>query len=254
MESFYSLIYYRPNSLTDELLAVGVLASGGEGPFIHISRRRLDLLKKTIHSGKYASIHRHFKNLSRSVNTDRKAPNELLLFDPNYSKERLEDLNKKTKGAIIYSAPITINEWLNESFFIELVKHFLGDQPYKDSNKKRPVFQLKWKAFYRSNQFETWGRDVKASELKDISLPINLDLVSEVSKQIVKAIDFDLKPDNVRKKLHEIRLVADAFKEYEIRLVYPGPRKSSGKDLLKSIDGTVDNINLVKFTEFRGNS
>ncbi len=254
MESFYSLIYYRPNSLTDELLVVGILASGGEGPFIHISRRRLDLLKKTIHSSQYTSINRHFKNLSRSVNADRKAPNELLLFDPNYSKERLEDLNKYTKGAVIYSAPITINEWLNESFFMELVKHFLGDPSSSVSRKKRPVFHLKWKAFCRSNQFDAWARDRKVSDLKDLSLPINLDLFSDQKKQIVKAIDFDLKPDNVRRKIHEVLLVADVFKDFEIKLVYPGPRKSSGKELLKSIDGTVDNINLTKFTEFRGNS
>lgn len=253
MESFYSIIYYRPNSLTDELLALGILASGGEGPFIHVSRRRLDLLKKTIHSSQYISVQRHFKNLSRSVNADRKAPNELLLFDPNYSKERLENLSRTTKGAVIYSDPITINEWLNTSFFEELVEHFLGDRSTV-VKKKRPVFQLKWKAYYRSKKCSQWERDVDASSLGEDILPINLDLVLRNDKRMVKSINFDLKPDTVRKRIHEIYITANAFKGWELTIVYPSPRKSSGKELFKSMEGTVENIKLIKFTEFDGNS
>lgn len=254
MESFYSIIYYRPNSLTDEFLAIGLLASGVEGPFIHISRRRLDLLKKTIHSSQYISVQRHFKNLSVSVNADRKAPNELLLFDPNYSKERLEQLSQMTKGAVSYSAPVTINEWLNASFFAELVQHFLGDRPSAPTRKNNLIFQLKWKAYYRSNQCKHWDRDVDSLDLNNQSIPMKIDLVDKENKRLVKSINFDLKPDTVRKKIQEIHLLSNTFQEYELVIVHPAPRKSSGKELFESMDGTVKNIKLIKFTEFKGNS
>lgn len=81
MESFYSIIYYRPNSLTDELLAIGLLATGGEGPFIHISRGRMYLLKKVLHPAQFTSLLRQFNTLRKSVNDDRSDTKDLLLFD-----------------------------------------------------------------------------------------------------------------------------------------------------------------------------
>lgn len=253
MESFYSIIYYKPNGFTDELLAVGLLASGGEGPFIHISRRRLDLLKKTSHPSQYASIQRHLKNLVSSVNDDRRSPNELLLFDPIYSKQRLDELSQKTKGAVLYGQPTTINEWLNPSFFDELVQHFMGDKSLV-SKKKRPIFQLKWKAFYRSKQCDSWERDIMASTLSSTDLPLNIDLLSQRQSKIVKGIDFDIKPETVKRKLHEIRLLADLFQNYEVIIVHPGPRKGSGRELLDSMKHTIQNIRLMNFSEFKDNS
>jgi hypothetical protein len=250
MESFYSIIYYRPNNFTDELLSIGLLASGGEGPFIHISKRRLHLLYKTLHSSQFISIKRHLKYLSKSVNEDRRAPNELLLFDPNFARDRLEEISRKTKRGVLYGQPVTINEWLNSSFFQELVQSFLGDS-INETAKKRPVFHLKWKAYYHSNRCANWERDVPISSLKSTVLPLKIDLLSSKSKSLIKAVDFDLKPETVRKKLHEIYLIADLFDDYDLTIVHPGTRKNSGKELLKSTKSTVKNISVIKFSEFK---
>lgn len=252
MESFYSIIYYRPNSLTDELLAIGVLASGGEGPFIHISRRRMDLLKKILHPAQFTAVKRHFGALSRSVKDDQSDSNELLLFDPNYSKERLEELSKRTKGAVEYSRPVTINEWLNRSFFHELVEHFMGDR-IQSSSSKRPVFQLKWKAFYRSNRFKEWKRDVDISTISDVDLPFSIDLYKDHSKLIIKGIDFDLNPSTVKKRLASLELAMASCPDHTFQIVHPGIRKRSGKELFQSMDNTNQHLRLVKFTEFKKN-
>tara|TARA_B100000508_G_scaffold91658_2_gene71468 strand:+ start:33407 stop:34168 length:762 start_codon:yes stop_codon:yes gene_type:complete len=253
MEAFYSIIYYRPNSLTDELLAMGILASGGEGPFIHLSRRRSDLLKKTIHANQYVSIQRHLKNLVRSVNDDRTSTNELLLFDPNYSKERLAALSQRTKGAIQYSEPITINEWLNESFFETLVQSFLGDRS-KSGTNRRPVFHLKWKAFYRSNRFSSWDKDVTAASINESTIPIKIDLYSSENKILIKGMDLDLKEGTVNKRWNEICLLAEVFGDHKVKVVHPAPRKASGKNLLESMKNTVQNIDFINFTQFKENS
>lgn len=252
MEAFYSIIYYKPNALTDELLALGILASGGEGPFIHISRRRMDLLKKILHSSQFTSIKRHLGSLKKSVNDDRSAPNELLLFDPTYSKERLESLSERTKGALEYSPPVTINEWLNHGFFEELTAHFLGDRI--DTKKtQRPVFQLRWKAFYRSNRFNNWRKDVPIEEFADSVIPFHADLLSQENKVIVKGLDFDLQPATVKKRIEVLRLAEASCKDYKMLVIHPSVRKKSGKAFLESMNNTVQHIELKKFTEFKKN-
>lgn len=252
MNSFYSIIYYRPNSLTDELLAVALLASGGEGPFLHISRRRLDLLKKILHPSQYTSVKRHFSAFARSVQDDQSSTNELLLFDPNYSKERLDELSRKTKGAVEYSRPVTINEWLDRSFFDELTSHFLGDSNHQP-RRKRPVFQLKWKAFYRSNQFNDWEREVKMKYLNGLDIPFSADLYDKDQKVIVKGIDFDLNPATVNKKLEAIKLARASLSDHHFKLVHPAIRKKSGKAFVQSMDDTDQHLRLIKFTEFKKN-
>lgn len=252
MESFYSIIYYRPNSLTDELLAVGVLASGGEGPFIHISRRRLDLLKKILHPAQFTAVKRHFNALSKAVKDDQTDSNELLLFDPNYSKERLEELSKRTKGAVEYSRPVTINEWLNRPFFNELVEHFMGDRA-QSSSSKRPVFQLKWKAYYRSNRFKEWERDVDMSKVNGTNIPFSADLYDQQSKLIIKGIDFNLNSTTVKKRLASLELAMASCENHSFKIVYPGIRKATGKEIFQSIDHTNQHLRLEKFTEFKKN-
>jgi len=250
MESFYSIIYYRPNSFTDELFALGVLASGGEGPFIKLSNARMNLLKRLIHPSQFTSVQRHLRNLSKSVELDRKAPNELLLFDPRYSKERLDELSEKTKGAVLYGKPVAINDWLNANLFNTFVNQVLGGKPNGKVNN-RPIFQLKWRAFYQSNIFTEWQRNTLVSELSDTDLDLKIDLFSMEQKTIVKGVDFDLKPETVKRKIYEMKLIIDLFDEFKFIIVYPGPRKKKGAELLKSFQESNTKIDFQKFSVFK---
>jgi hypothetical protein len=250
MESFYSIIYYRPNSFTDELFALGLLASGGEGPFIELSNARMNLLKRLIHPSQFTSIQRHLRNLSKSVELDRKAPNELLLFDPRYSKERLEELSMNTKGAVIYGKPVAINDWLNVTLFNTFVHHVLGGKRTTKVSE-RPVFQLKWKAFYQSNRFSDWSRNSLISEFTDTDIDLKMDLFSNERKTIVKGIDFDLKPETVKLKIYETKLMNNLFSEFKFIIVHPGPRKKKGAELLKSFQETNKKIEFQKFSVFK---
>lgn len=127
MDSFYSIIYYKSNPLTDELISVGLLAGGGEGPFLHLSEERIKLLKKILQPTNYTAIKRHLKSLKDKVDSNRKEQAGVLLFDPLFSAEKLKELASLVNGSILFSQPTTINEWLNEEFFQSLVTAFLGE-------------------------------------------------------------------------------------------------------------------------------
>ncbi|MEX1192914.1 MAG: hypothetical protein WED10_15330 [Brumimicrobium sp.] len=251
MEAYYSIIYYKLNSLTDEHLAVGFFAGGGEGPFLYLSNKRVRLMKETLHRNTFLAVQRHLKALKQKVDHYRSNNKELMLFDPHYSKEEFDRLNKDTNGAIRYSAPITINEWLSGDVFDKLVNQFLGDNINKKSSKK-PLFYLKWKAYYHSKQFENWEKDVLLNELDPtISMNVRIDLLNRDKKQIVKTIDFDLSQNNIAKKRYEIELIANALKNFEVICIYPTPLKREGRECCQSIINTLHHISFVNFKEFK---
>lgn len=128
MESFYSLIYYKTNPLTDEMFAIAILAGGGEGPFMYVSKARMAALKKIMSHNSFLSLKRHLRTLLDKVESSRKEAAGILLFDPVFSLSQLEDLAKHSKEAIVYSQPITINEWMDADFFTKFSEEFLGEK------------------------------------------------------------------------------------------------------------------------------
>lgn len=253
METFYSIIYVKTNSITDEHLATGVFLGGGEGPYFYLSEKRLNLLKNCVHKNTFLALQRHLKSLKQKVDNYRKSNKELMLFDPHYSKDEFSQLSKKSNGAIKYSEPVSVNEWLNEEFHDQFIHKVLGEKVSK-SIYKRPVFHLKWKAFYRSNRFNDWEKDTPINELNDkISLSFKVDLINRPQKVVVKTIDFNLSESNILKKKYELETVAELLNDYELICVYPAPLKKSAKAFFHSTKDTLKHINFQKFSEFKLN-
>jgi|SRR5690554_63652 len=128
MDAFYSIIYYKSNPLTDELISVGLLAGGGEGPFLYLSDERMKLLRKIVQPTNYTAIKRHLKGLKDKVDANRKEAAGVLLFDPVFSAEKLKEVANLVNGSLLFSQPTIINEWLNEAFFDSLIFSFLGEE------------------------------------------------------------------------------------------------------------------------------
>src|SRR5690554_4318926 len=228
MESFYSIIYYKTNALTDELLSIGLLAGGGQGPFLFVSTARMELLKKSLHPRTFLSVNRHLKAIKEKIDKYRNETAGLLLFDPIFSNEQLTRLSKQTKSAILYSQPTAINEWLDAPFFEKLTKEFFGETVQRTF--KRPTFHLKWKAFYHSKRFELWEKDVLVNQLNpDVLLSVTVDLVNTKENKMMKGIDFDLGKSSLEKKIYEAELMHTAIPDYQLTIVHPTPRKDLGK-------------------------
>lgn len=247
MEAFYSIIYYKINTATDEMVSVALLGGGGEGPYLYISKTRLDFLQKIIHPNTFLSLNRHLKSLQEKVDVHRNETAGLLLFDPVFSEEQLKELSKQTKRAILYSKPTTINDWLNEQAFTKLVNLLFKERIVK-KEKRRPVFQIQWKAFYQSDRFNQWKRDIALYELKPkTGLTISVDLVDLTKNQVYKGLDFDLSEAYLKSKVYEVELIANALIDYTITIVSPNPLTKSGKAALKSTQEKFKNIKFIEF-------
>ena len=251
MESFYSIIYYKTNPLTDEMVSIGLMAGGGEGPFMYTSNSRLDLLKKVLHPNTFLSVRRHLKFLFEKVGKHRNEAAGILLFDPVFSVEQMELLAQRSKNAIVYSQPITINEWLNSQFFSELTKSFFGETKII-STKQRPLFHLKWKAFYHSAKFEAWEKDLPISKiLNSSSLSLRIDLADLENNKIIKGIDFDLGEISLNRKLYEIELIYNALRDFDVTIIHTISKKNSGKIAFDTLKDMFPKIVFQAFSEFK---
>lgn len=233
------------------MVSIGLLAGGGEGPFMYISNARLDLLKKVLHPNTFLSVRRHLKFLHEKVGKHRNEAAGILLFDPVFSVEQMETLSQRSKNAIVYSQPTTINEWLDAKFFTDLTKSFFGEN-MNVFTKKKPVFHLKWKAFYHSSKFKSWERDLPVSEILASSpLSIAIDLVDLANEKIIKGIDFDLSETSLNRKLYELELIINALPRFDVKVIHPTPKKNSGKEAFEVIKEKFPKLGFLGFSEFK---
>ena len=248
MESFYSIIYLKPNALSDEHLAVGLFTGGGEGPFLFLSESRMRLYKLITRKITYLAIQRLLNALKQKVDGYRGNQAELRLFDPLYSKEELIKLKKMSKGTVVFSEPTVINEWLNQEVHYQLVQQFLGEQK-KKVLPKRSAFHLIWKRYVNQPNFDAYTRFATTKELKqEAEVNISVDLYHAEKWEVVKAIDFDLKPMTVEKKCYEFNLLSSIFTEHTLICVFPSPKTKEGKERLMLAQ---TDYPTVKFKKFR---
>lgn len=239
--------------MTDEHLAIGLFGGGGEGPFFFISENRLKLLKEILHPNTFLAVQRHLKTFRQKIELYNKQYKEPFLFDPHYSVQEFENLNKITNGSIKYAMPVIINDWLDIGLFYKLIQEILGDKP-KDKSTNRKNFYLKWRAYYRSANCAHYQRDLFLRDLsKEIGMDIRLDLSDPARKSVVKAMDFDLSPKSVSRKRYEIELLSNVLKNYKVTIVYPSPLTKSGRELLQSTKATLKHLSFVNFRDFKDN-
>lgn len=235
MESFYSLIYIKPSVLNDEVLCVALFTAGSEGPRLYLSDKRLKLLSDLVHRNTFLSLRRHLKGFQQQVDKYRNSGNDLLLFDPTYSSDQLHKLAQRSKKAIKYSTPTTVNAWMDENAHLDLMMKMLGEKPQK-KKQVRKSFYHKWRALTNANRYLEFKRNVMVKKVKRNSeLDIKIDLFSKDKKLVIKGLDFDTSSKNVSDRLKELVALSDEFSNYNLLCIYPKPRKKTGRQTLNQV-------------------
>lgn len=232
MDSFYSLLYVKTNNLTDEHFTVALLTAGSEGPRLHISEKRLRLLKEVLHRNTFLSIRRHIKALKLQIDKYRTANRDLLLFDPTYSIQQLNRLHKLSKKAIRYSEPVSVNAWMDEDCHQQLMVQLMGEKTAQTKTIKKSFYH-RWKAHCNGNRYLDFRRNILSNKIKrKIESSIRLDLYSKDKSLIVKGVDFETSSKNVKERVRDLLILSDEFSGFHIYCVHPTPRKKIGKELL----------------------
>lgn len=232
MESFYSIIYIKSNALTDECFSIGLLSGGGEGPFLFLSEKRLRLFGDLIHRHSFLSIRKTIRGLKAKIDKHRESQAGLLLFDPHFAKEKLDEICAKSNGTVLYSSPTTLNDWLTHELHQKLVLEFLGEKSSVPQN--RHGFQLQWRAWCKQQEKEGGRRNVPLEDIlkQSVDFPFLVDVWIPKSKSILKGINFDVKEKSRERHLFQLSVLLSVSRKYKIICYYPAPRTKEGKAAL----------------------
>jgi len=97
--------------------------------------------------------------------------------------------------------------------------------------------------------FDAYTRFATTKELnQEAEINISVDLYHAEKWEVVKAIDFDLKPMTVEKKCYEFNLLSSIFTEHTLICVFPIPKTKEGKERLMLAQ---TDYPTVKFKKFR---
>lgn len=243
MDAYYSILYYKTSPFTDEMIALGLFCGGGEGPYIYISENRMKLVKNAIHNNSFLAMRRNIKSLVKAVNGHRESSSNLMLFDPTYTIDLFQKLNKKSNGAIRFSSPIAVNGWMTIDLFKEFTSSVLGENiSFKKKNKLKP-FHIKWRSVKKAARFKELEKDIAISQLdKEIASDVLVDLFDAKIKTVYKAMDFDVSEKNLKLKIKDILTILNS-KELQLVIIAPLPRTKLGRE---SLDALIDGFPSVK--------
>jgi hypothetical protein len=262
MDAFSALIYIKPNTATDEKIAVGLLASGINK--VHFAFSKIKLNKAFALANMSSSnnpIERYLKNIAKSINEDN---TKEIHFSNTYilNKEYINYLNRYDNGIVYFEKPTSMAFSLNDNQFAEIFKLMLGDLLPLDKHKHSEV------SFSKSIHSKIEKRtilnekadiiySVEPVNVKGIGLPIVVDYIS-VNGSIYAGmhIDFNTEPSTIIKHYYEFKNLAvglDNFstnKKYKelsnCSIYFNNPEGKEQKDILDRLrkDDTIKGVTL----------
>lgn len=262
MNAFSALIYIKPNTATDEKIAVGLLASGINKVHFAFSKTKLHRAFALANMSSVNNpIERYLKNIAKSIAEDN---TKEIHFSDTYilNKEYINYLNRYDNGIVYFEKPTSMAFHINDNQFAEIFKLMLGDslpllkpkiseisfsKSIHSKIEKRPLLNQKADVIY----------SVEPVNIKGIGFPIDVDYIS-VNGSIYAGmhIDFNAEPSTIIKHYYEFKNLAvglDNFsekKKYEklstCSIYFNAPEGKEQKDILDRLrkDDTIKGVTL----------
>ncbi|MEX2411387.1 MAG: hypothetical protein WD607_08465 [Candidatus Paceibacterota bacterium] len=171
MKPFYSVLYLKSESISDEKIAVGMFLNADNKPVFDYSKDKLRVAAKIIDSDAVESIERTLINIKKKVNFYSKDKKQLEAFDIEpFTSGYFDYLNRYSNNLLIYSKP----------------SENMGD--FRDDDFTS-LFKLLIDANYGIVEERTISFKEKAEKrLKTSKVSERLDIKYRISKNKVKSI------------------------------------------------------------------
>ena len=118
MKPFYSVLYLKSESISDEKIAVGMFLNAENKPVFDYSENKLRVAAKIIDSDAVDSIERTLKNIKRKVISFGKDEQQTEAFNVEpFTSGYFDYLSRYSNNLLIYSKPSeNIGDFGNEDF------------------------------------------------------------------------------------------------------------------------------------------
>jgi flagellin-specific chaperone FliS len=217
MKSFYSVLYLKSESISDEKIAVGLLLNTDRKPLFDYSDNKLKAASKIIDSEAIDSVEKHLKNIKRKVNSLSKDKNQIEAFDVDpFTSSYFDYLNRYSNNLILYSKPEKNIGDFKLDDFISLFR-LLVDKNYGFEEKETVTFRKKVEETLRAS---------KVSERVDIRYRVPKDRVTSIlrnhevdyigaNSKIYSGNVLDTTTDHytIENKVYQIRALIDGLIE-----------------------------------------
>lgn len=225
MNAFTALVYIKPNTATDEKIAVGLLASGINKIHFSYSKVKLHRAFALANINITNPIERYLKNIAKSINEDN---SKEIHFPENYTlnKEYLTYLNRYDNGIVYFEKPTSMAFPIDDKQFAEIFKLMLGEHLMLDKNKHHEI------SFSKSIQNKIENREILNSKadviypispdnVKGIHNPVEVDYIS-VNGAICAGmhIDFCAEANTIVKHIYEYKSLAIGLNNFSANKNY----------------------------------
>jgi len=246
MKSYYSIIKYVNNSLTNETISLGLIIVSNNEVFFHISPNKIELAKR-LSSKNYKLLDFSLKQFKRFADKELTIDNSVLFEkDKIIDYDYLSRLSNYNNGILQFSKPEIIDAIISYSDFLAYVKRFIGeDLPLAAKILESPFKSLIKRKLY--NPLESRidvDFTLKKNQLESLFFDFHLDGIGvNGALYAAKAIDF-----NSNRQLNQIRTDISEFESVIERLNRLAVKKGLSSDnnyclIIDSYNGNLPSYN-----------
>lgn len=124
MKSFYSIIRYVNNSVTNENLAIGIIMISGTKLFFNFSKDKLALASK-LNDKNSKLLHFTIDNIKQGLESDLENSKYLFDFEHNYNLEFLKNMSIYSNNFLQFDKPKAIDMDFDQSSFNSFFSKFI---------------------------------------------------------------------------------------------------------------------------------
>lgn len=249
MKPFYSIVYIKPNTLSDEKISIGMVLNTGNRPLFDFSEKKLKAASKLIGTDAIDTIERTLKYVKREIESVSVDVNQVEAFEIEpFTKDYFEYLNRYSNNILEYSKPTENEGSFKVSDFEELFKLFV-DSNYGIKIKEEISFK---------ESFENKLSNSRVSDRLDIKYRVSKERVNTIfsntevdyigvngSIYTGHVLDTNFSHNSLENKIHKIRSLIIGLdglsKKYKLKsngehiVYYNEPDNSKNKDIIHNI-------------------
>ena len=217
MKPYYSVLYLKSESVSDEKIAVGMFLDTDRKPLFNYSEEKLKAASKIIDSEAVDSVERLLKNVKKKVDSLSKDKNQKEAFDVDpFTKSYFDYLNRYSNNLILYSKPAeNIGDFKLEDF--DSLFKLLVDNNYGSEVKETRTFRKKVEETLRASRVSE-RLDIKyrvpKNRVKSILRSHEVDYIGANGK-IYSGNVIDTSTDHytIENKVYQVRALIDGLIE-----------------------------------------
>ena len=218
MKPFYSVLYIKPEPVSEERIAVGLFLNADKRPAFDYSEEKLKVAANLIGSDATDSIERMLRNIKKKADSVSKDKNQVEAFNINpFTESYFNYLNNYNNNLLLYSDPSENRGDFNSSDYRELFRLLIDkrygreaekEESFKTSVRKKinsSVVKEKMDVFYK----------VPKSSVKTIYRNHEVDYVG-INGMITSGNSVDMEGDfyNLENRFNLFRLLAEGLTKF----------------------------------------